>query len=79
MTELFPPTLGDQIAAVKHEIAMRASVYPKWVAARRMTQAKADRELAAMCAVLATLEAIEAGDYATIALLHGKHREGGGG
>lgn len=56
MAELFAPTLADQIAAVKREIALRERVYPRWVADRRLTQDKADREIAAMKAVLATLE-----------------------
>lgn len=51
-------TLADQIAAVKREIAMRRNVYPRRVAEGRMTQAKADHEVAAMLAVLATLEGI---------------------
>lgn len=52
-------TLEDQIACVKREIAMRESVYPKWVAAKKMSQAKADHELAAMKAVLETLENVD--------------------
>lgn len=47
----------SQIACVKREIALRERVYPKWVAAGRMKQQAADHEIAAMRAVLATLEA----------------------
>lgn len=50
--------LADQIAAVRREIAMREQAYPGWVAAARMTQQKADQQIAAMRAVLATLEAV---------------------
>lgn len=58
MSELFPPSLADQIQSVKREIAMRERVYPHWVADKRMTQRKADDELVAMRAVLKTLEGI---------------------
>lgn len=61
MSELFPPTLDDQIASVEREIAQRLRVYPRQVAAERMTQAAADRELARMRAVLSTLQGLGAG------------------
>lgn len=48
-------TLADQVACVEREIAMRRAVYPGLVARERMSQAKADREIAAMEAVLETL------------------------
>lgn len=54
--------MGEQIACVRREIAMRERVYPRWVQDRRMAQATADREIACMRAVLATLEAIEKGE-----------------
>lgn len=54
------PHIMQQIACVKREIAMRAKVYPRWVANEKMTQAKADAELAAMRAVLSTLETVAA-------------------
>lgn len=65
MTDLLPdlPTqvrIDDQIACVTREIAMRRKVYPRWVAAGKMTQAKADTEISCMLAVLATLEARDA-------------------
>jgi hypothetical protein len=50
-----PIPLTAQIKAVERELAMRRSVYPRQVAARKMPQAKADQEIAAMEAVLATL------------------------
>lgn len=52
------PDLSAQIACVKRDLALRERVYPKWVAAGRMKPDAADRELAAMRAVLATLEAV---------------------
>lgn len=52
--------LAEQIACVEREIRMRSRVYPRFVAGGRMTQHKADAELAAMRAVLVTLQAAEA-------------------
>jgi hypothetical protein len=52
-------SLSEQIAAVKREIAMRERTYPRWCAAGRMTQAKADHETNAMRAVLETLQGVE--------------------
>lgn len=48
--------IARQIACVKREIALRERVYPKWIAAGRLSQKIADNELSAMRAVLATLE-----------------------
>jgi len=53
--DLLPITLDDQIVAVKREIAMRERVYPRQVENGRMSKRLADRELALMRAVLATL------------------------
>ena len=47
--------IDEQIACVKRELAMRRSAYPRWVANGKMTQTKADHEIAAMEAVLVTL------------------------
>ena len=54
-----PVTLADQIYCVGREIGLRRNVYPKFEASGRMKQADADREIAAMEAVLATLERLE--------------------
>lgn len=51
-------SLHEQIVCVRREIGMRERVYPKWVSAGRMKQDVADREIAAMRAVLATLETL---------------------
>jgi hypothetical protein len=48
-------TLEEQIAAVRRELALRERVYPRFVANRQMTKAKADYELETMRAVLRTL------------------------
>lgn len=51
-------SIDDQVACVRREISMREHTYPRWIEARRMTQKKADQELTAMRAVLATLERV---------------------
>lgn len=55
-------TLGMQIAAVEREIRMRRMVYPGQVVKRKMTQTAADVEIAAMMAVLKTLERVRDGN-----------------
>lgn len=52
-------TLEEQIRGVMREIAMRKSCYPKWIEQRRLTQAKADHEIAVMEAVLRTLQSLK--------------------
>jgi hypothetical protein len=52
-------SLADQIASVRREIAMRERVYPKWVNAGRMKAEAAEREIAAMRAVLETLLSLQ--------------------
>lgn len=51
-------SLARQIEAVRRELRLRQAVYPRRIGERRMTVDKADEELAAMEAVLETLEAI---------------------
>lgn len=53
-------TLGMQIESVKREIMMRERVYPKLVGGGKMKQRTADIEMAAMRAVLSTLENLKA-------------------
>lgn len=52
-------TIEEQIKAVEREIGMRRRVYPNWVASKRMSQEKADKEIAAMEAVLETLKEVQ--------------------
>jgi len=52
--------LDRQIACVEREIAMRLRVYPSWIGQKRMTQDKADTEIATMQGVLATLQFLKA-------------------
>lgn len=53
--DLFPISLGDQIACIERELNYRRRVYPRQVAARRMSQEQADKEIARMSAVRDTL------------------------
>ena len=55
MAELFEPTIQDQIACLDREVRMRRSVYPRFVANGKMSQAKADREIATMECAISTL------------------------
>jgi hypothetical protein len=59
MTDLFPPSIDEQIACVEREIRLREFVYPRRVRDKRLTQAKADRELETMRAIKATLEGLK--------------------
>lgn len=52
-------TIEDQIKAVEREISMRRRVYPNWVASKRMSQEKADKEIKNMEAVLETLKEVQ--------------------
>jgi hypothetical protein len=52
MTDLFPISIEQKIACLEREIKLREDFYPRWVAARRMTQETAERELAVMREIL---------------------------
>lgn len=49
-------TIGMQIEEVERELTQRASVYPRLVANKKLSQTKADYHVARMKAVLTTLE-----------------------
>lgn len=53
-------TIDRQIQCVKRELSMRKHVYPKWVTNGKITQQSSDDEIAAMQAVLGTLEQVKA-------------------
>jgi len=46
-------TYDQKRAAIEREIKMRKRVYPRWVSDGKMSQAKADEEIAIMQAILA--------------------------
>lgn len=51
-----PLGIGEQIACVRREVAMRERVYPSFVARGKMKASAAEYQLRAMRDVLATLE-----------------------
>jgi hypothetical protein len=52
-------SIPDQIKCARRELAMRERVYPRWVQDGRMKQDAADREMAAMAAIVKTLEGLQ--------------------
>jgi hypothetical protein len=51
MPDLFPPTLDELIRCAEREVRYRESVYPRMIANGRMTQRRAEREIALMQAI----------------------------
>jgi hypothetical protein len=45
---LFPINDADKLACIEREIKMRLKVYPRWIEKGKMTQEKADHEIAVM-------------------------------
>ncbi len=54
-----PITLKDQISCIERELKYRRHVYPRLVYTGKMSQGSADRELAVMNEVLATLNYLQ--------------------
>ena len=54
--ELFPVTLMEMIAELERELALRTSVYPRWVAAGKLKKDKADRQIAVLRRAYITLQ-----------------------
>lgn len=52
-----PFTAADLAACAERELAQRLRAYPRWVEAKRMTQALADRQTALMEAIARKLRA----------------------
>ena len=48
MTEI---TIADMIKCVEREIGMRERVYPRWIEQKKMSQTKAEMEIATMKAI----------------------------
>jgi hypothetical protein len=55
-------TLHRQIDAVRNEIALRRRVYPRFIAAGRMTESEAADRIDCMVAVLDTLTKLKAAE-----------------
>jgi hypothetical protein len=45
-------TINDKLACAQRELEMRQRVYPRQVASGKLTQTKADREIAVMRAIV---------------------------
>lgn len=50
-------TIEEAIVELKREIAMRKAVYPKWIAAGRLTSSIADQRMRGINRALALIEA----------------------
>jgi hypothetical protein len=61
MPDMFPITKPDKLACLEREIKLRERVYPRWVGGGKMSQDKADREIAVMKAI--------ADDYRPVVML----------
>ena len=61
MRELLPITLADQLVELLRELKLRKAVYPKWVIQRRITQARADWQIACLEATIRTLKQVNKG------------------
>jgi hypothetical protein len=53
-------TLEEQIAEAQRELALRRRCYPAWVKAGKLTQDEAYHQLAAMAAIVHTLQRVDA-------------------
>jgi DNA-binding XRE family transcriptional regulator len=53
--------ITEQVSAVEHVMRMQREFYPRWVAAGKMRQADANKQLCAMAEVLVTLEVYRMG------------------
>lgn len=61
MGDLFLPSLDDQVAEVERELAVRRGVYPRLIAARRLSREAAERQMARLEAAAATLARVRDG------------------
>jgi hypothetical protein len=52
-------SLEKQLDCARRELALRKRVYPGWVNAKRLNAFKAEDEIAAMAAIVKTLEGLQ--------------------
>jgi hypothetical protein len=52
-------SLAEQIAEAQRELALRRRCYPGWVKAGKLTHEDASRQLAAMAAIVHTLQRLD--------------------
>lgn len=55
-------TSEEMAQAARRELKMRERVYPRWVEAKRMTQAKADEEISLMKSISEHFEKLAGGE-----------------
>jgi hypothetical protein len=55
-------TSAEKRECAERELKMRQRVYPRWVQSEKMTQAKADREIALMQAIVEDYAILEGGE-----------------
>jgi hypothetical protein len=58
VTQLFPPTIDEEITEIEREIKLRRRVYPRLVADKRTTQQVADRRIEILESVAQRLRAL---------------------
>lgn len=56
MTDNRKINIDDMIKCAEREVGMRERVYPRWVEAKKMSQTKADSEIATMKAIVEFLK-----------------------
>jgi len=54
-----PLSITEQLGAARRELALRQRCYPKWIPTGKITQAKADHEIACMEAIVGTLQKLK--------------------
>jgi hypothetical protein len=54
--------IAAQIASAERELKFRLRVYPRWIVQNKMSQATANHELAAMRAIIDTLQQVARGE-----------------
>lgn len=51
--------LSDQLACARRELALRRSVYPKWIDSGRLSRDKAAHEIECMESIVASIEKLK--------------------
>lgn len=57
--QLFPIEIEDEIQELERELRLRKVVYPEFVSARRLSQAKADRQIAVLESAIGSLHRLK--------------------
>ncbi len=57
--DLLPITIDEEIAELEREIRLRQQVYPRWVDSKKMTRAKADRQIEVMRSAVESLHRLK--------------------